>query len=69
MKTGYCQYNKCKAVSEFETSLGNYCPYHYKVMKKKKGLLGKQIKITRSEKEALIKSRLNPMITIKLKRR
>jgi hypothetical protein len=69
MKDQYCNYSTCKAVAEFETTMGNYCPYHFKVMQKKKKLAGKKIEMTNTVKEMLKLTRLNPAFTIKLKRR
>lgn len=62
--TDYCTYKTCKAVAEFKTDFGNLCPYHYKVLKKKKGLKGEKIKLTLAEKELLKKFRDMPNFNI-----
>ena len=64
MKSQYCQYSKCKAVAEFDTPMGCFCPYHYTVLKKKKGNLGKKIILTNAERKLLQMSRLNPMFIV-----
>ena len=60
----YCNYNKCKAVAEYRTAFGNLCPYHYKVLNKKKGLKGDKIKLTLAEKKLLKRFRLMPNFNI-----
>jgi hypothetical protein len=63
-KTDYCQYAKCKAVAEYKTAFGNLCPYHYKTLKKKKGLKGEKIILTMAEKELLKRFRLMPNFNV-----
>ena len=63
----YCQYSKCKAVAEYSTNLGNYCPYHKKVLAKKKDITATKIEISPAVKNLLKKVRSNPLYSVKLK--
>lgn len=62
--SSYCTYKGCKAVAEYKTAFGDMCPYHYKVLKKKKGLKGTKIDITLAEKKLFKEFRLMPNIKI-----
>jgi len=50
-----CQYKKCKALAQYETTYGKFCPYHYRVLKEKKGIEGKRI---RKDKQTTIMANL-----------
>ncbi len=62
-----CQYNKCKAIAEFKTPFGYFCPYHFKVLNKKKGLTGENLNISKTEKEVMKHFKLMPNVIIKTK--
>lgn len=63
-----CQYNKCQAVGEYETSFGTLCPYHFKVLNKKKGLKGIKIPLSKAEKKLMKKFILMPNVKLNYRR-
>jgi hypothetical protein len=46
-----CEYRKCKALAEYKTAFGNFCPFHFKALNKKKNLKGDKIKVDKVFKQ------------------